>query len=84
MSDYTPQQKAMAIVPKPFGLLSLFGSMYVMYDILKSKKGCPVRNRLLMGLSAIDALGSFSWGFLSSWPIPKDSGMYLAAGNEAT
>lgn len=85
MSDFTTNQKAIAIAPKFTALASVFGSAFIIYDIAhnKTRMTCSV-HRLLLGMSVCDLLSS-SWFFLTSWPIPEGTpGVYGAIGNQAT
>lgn len=82
---YSAQAIAKALVPKIPGLLSAIASSCVIYDILGRKRRFGTRNRLLIGLSISDIVGSISFGFVSSWAIPRGTpGVFLAAGNDAT
>jgi hypothetical protein len=48
-----------------------------------TKKTTPVYHRLLLGMAAADVSSSF-WLSLSTWPIPKSTGILWAVGNERT
>ena len=64
MSEFSPKQKSLAIVPKPFAILSLIGSSYIVYHILhNSKRRKAVQYQILLGLSLSDILFSIavSW-----------------------
>jgi len=64
MSEFSPKQKSLAIVPKPFAILSLIGSSYIVYHILRnSKRRKAVQYQILLGLSLSDILFSIavSW-----------------------
>ena len=70
------QQIALAIVPKISSLLSLFGSGWIVVEVLTENKD-PRRlkrhhpyHRLLFAMSIYDILESV-WNFASTWPIPK-------------
>ena len=79
------QQRALAIVPKFTGLLSLAGSTFIVQDIVRDpKKRKRTYSKLLLGVSSIDAICSFTY-FLSTWPIPANHNEVLyASGNRAS
>jgi hypothetical protein len=85
MSDYSPQVKTLIILPKVTGGLSMLGSAYIFQDVVRThkKRGDSVYHRILMGMSVFDFTASLM-NFLSSWPTPADTGVYLAAGNTQT
>jgi len=81
------QQKALAIVPKVSSVFSLFGSMWIIIEVLTGVHNGAVPNRthpyhrLLLAMSIYDVLESV-WNFASTWPIPKGTaGVYGASGN---
>jgi hypothetical protein len=78
------QQKALAILPKITGLTSFFFSAILITSILRDKrKRQRPYQRLLVGISFVDLSASF-WLSLSTWPIPRDSGVLWAVGTDAT
>lgn len=81
------QQKWLAIAPKfKFtAALSIFGTFYVIQNVLRSKrKRRLVYHRILVCISSIDLVIGISM-FLSTWPIPKGTvGIYGALGTTAT
>ena len=83
--NFTWQQKWLAITPKPFALLSMLGSVYIIKYVLKStNRRSTVYHRILLGLSVSDFLNS-SAIFVGSWTIPKGTpGVYLANGTTTT
>ena len=65
------QQRALALVPKFTGMLSLLSSAWVAIEVLTVKsKRRNVYNRLLLAMSIMDIAGSGTL-FASTWPIPK-------------
>lgn len=76
---------ALAVAPKIPASLSLLGSLYIVYDILKMPR--PKRrvyHRLLLGMSLFDCLASIAW-FLGTWTLPAESiPIYGANGSNAT
>ena len=86
MSDeFTCKQKWIALDPKPFGILSIIGSLHIIQhsQCSRQRRG-SVHHRILLGLSAYDSLTS-SVVFLGTWPFPKETpGVYLASGNAPT
>lgn len=85
MSDFSAKQKALALLPKFPGLLSLAGSSFIFQHIIRDKKRrSTTYHRLLLGMSISDMIGSMVF-FLSTWPIPEGTpGVYLASGTTAT
>ncbi len=85
-SDFNrSQQVAVAIIPKVSAALSIFGSSWIMIEVLtqKSKRG-NVYNRLLCTMSVFD-FTTAAWMFASSWPVPDGSeGVAFAIGNQVT
>ena len=71
------QQMVLAILPKISSVLSLFGSFWIIVEVLtdnhssKPKRQQPY-HRLLFAMSVYDVLESF-WNFASTWPIPADT-----------
>ena len=61
MSEFSAKQKALAIVPKPFAILSFIGSSYIIYHILNNvKRRRSVQYQILLGLSLSDVLFSIA------------------------
>lgn len=84
MSFSLAQQKALAIIPKITGLTSVFCSIFIVVTVLRDKeKRRKTYHRLLAGISLVDISSSFSVS-MSTWPIPKDSGVLWAVGNDTT
>jgi len=78
------QQKALALVPKVTGLISLIFSALIVISVARDKqKRSSTYHRLLAGISCVDISSSF-WLGLSTWPIPRDSGVLWASGTTAT
>lgn len=78
------QQRALAILPKITGSLSFLFSLLIATTILRDgsrRKLCY--HRLLFGISCADMSASL-WMLMSTWPIPRDSGVVYAAGNAHT
>lgn len=72
------EQIALAIVPKVSSLLSLFGSIWIVVEVMtedgsSQDNSLPKRHhsyhRLLLAMSIYDILES-GWNFASTWPIP--------------
>jgi len=78
------QQLALVVLPKVAGLVSFVGSGLIVASVLKSKKKrSHTYHRLLFGISCVDMSSSF-WLGLSTWPIPEETGLLWAAGNQQT
>ncbi len=75
--------RAMALVPKFTGLISLICSTFIIQHILRSpKRRRHIYHRLLLGMSTSDCVVSICC-FLGTWPIPRGEAC-LAAGTTAT
>jgi hypothetical protein len=85
------QQVALALAPKFAASLSIFGSLYILYDCSIGVRKQPHRpkiastyHRLLMGLSVCDILMSVGL-FTSTWAMPHDTeNVWGAHGTVAT
>lgn len=78
------QQRMIGIFPKITGFISLICSSLVAYSILRSeKKRARLYHRLVLAISLADLSNSI-WFGLSSWPIPVESGLLYASGNQMT
>lgn len=82
------QQVVLAIVPKVSSTFSLFGSGWILIEVLTDRSSVPKRkhpyHRLLLGMSVYDILESI-WNFVSTWAIPQGTeGVWDASGTTAT
>jgi len=80
-------EKAIAIVPKVGGALSVIACSLIMRDVSIKwyrKKSVSLTSVILFCISVVDWLYSFFAAFLSTWMIPEESGAYLASGNIQT
>jgi hypothetical protein len=84
-SSYTWQQKWDAIAPKPFALLSIFCSAYIIKHILSNQtRRRQVVHHIILGLSLHDLIYAIAM-FLGTWPIPRGTpNVYLASGTDQT
>mmetsp|Transcript_55292 Transcript_55292/g.83662 ORF Transcript_55292/g.83662 Transcript_55292/m.83662 type:complete len:464 (+) Transcript_55292:119-1510(+) len=81
----TPQAKVLAILPKITGGISFICSAYLVQHILRDpRKRKATYHRLVCGMSIGDCFGSFFGFVLSTWPMPKESGIWGASGNLQT
>jgi G protein-coupled glucose receptor regulating Gpa2 len=85
MSPYTiTQQVALAVIPKVSGFVSCGMSLAIIGTILRDQnRRSKTYHRLICGLSVVDCSSSF-WLGLSTWPIPRDSGVLWAVGTPST
>jgi hypothetical protein len=82
--SFTPTQKTLAILPKCTGFLSLMGSLFIFQDVVLHKRPITrVYYRIMFGLSCADMIASIV-NIFSTWPMPPDSGAFLASGTTAT
>ncbi len=73
------QQLALDIIPRVTGMMSVFGSSFIIYEVLKNpKKRVMAYHLQMLALSIVDFLFSTSW-FVLNWPAP-DSGWCTARG----
>lgn len=67
----TSREVALAIIPHVTGGLSMMGSAFIAFSVLRCpKKRGKTYHRLLVAMSMSDFISSF-WYFLSTWPIPQ-------------
>ena len=77
--------RSLVILPKISGALSCIGSALVGRHIAKKGlKEASLTSHMLFRISIVDFISSFFAYFLSSWMIPRESGIPYAAGNQAT
>lgn len=75
MSEFSAKQKSLAIVPKPFAILSLIGSSYIIYHVLhNSKRRNAVQYQILLGLSLSDIIFSTAVSFFCIVSLSRTSG----------
>ena len=81
----TTQKKVLAIMVKCTAVPSIFGSCYIVAEVLRSpRKRSKTYHRLLLMMSLSDILSSTAI-FIGSWAIPEGTeGVYLAVGTEAS
>lgn len=79
------QQRALAIVPKISGSMSIMGSIFIITDILKSREKLGrTYSRILLVMSCYDFFTSVAQA-LSTWPIPEGTDdVQYAAGTTFT
>jgi len=92
--NFTPVQvKFVSVASKVPALLSLWGSIFIIYDIIgtehsRTKRLKNAYHRMMLGLSISDCIFSFFAWFLSTWPQPKDTihsnFLWGNVGNDAT
>src|SRR5210317_1749140 len=86
---YTSQSIALAVAPKVPALLSIGGSVFIIYSVLTNQeKKNSIYQRLMLGLSFSDILASHIY-FLGTWLIPEGSSgpfgdVFMAIGTDAT
>lgn len=84
---YTTESIVLAIAPKAPALLSLGGSIYIIWSVLSSReKRSNIYHRLMLGLSCSDILASHIY-FLGTWLVPRGSSgpfgdVYMAFGTD--
>ena len=81
MSFTVGQQQLLATLPKITGFISASSSLCITILILRDKtKRSKVYHRLILGMSCAD-ISSSLWLAMSTWPIPKETGILWAVGN---
>eukprot|EP00984_Skeletonema_dohrnii_P010008 scaffold3867_cov115-Skeletonema_dohrnii-CCMP3373.AAC.8 len=84
MVNYMALTRALVILPKISGVLSIIGSgLLARHVAKKGLKEVSLTSHMLLHISIVDIISSFFAYFLSSWLAPKGS-MPYAAGNMAT
>lgn len=75
------QRIVLALLPKTTGFVSVLSSFLIVCSVLRDPvKTSKPYHRLLLGMSMVDMLVSFSEA-LSTWPMPSDSGAMFASGS---
>jgi hypothetical protein len=77
--------KALAIMPKITGSISIPSSLFIIYEVMRSNrlhKAIPIQ-RAIMAMSVIDVLASSGW-WLSTWAVPSDSEVPAAFASGST
>lgn len=78
------QSIALAIVPKISGSLSILFCALIIFTVARDKnRRNKTYHRLLVGISIVDTSSAF-WLALSTWPIPAESTVLWASGNNRT
>jgi len=79
------------IVQTTSGILSVIGSGFIVLDVLRKlfmeKNGVSLTDpyqRIMLGLSFFDIMTSFFDNVMGTWITPKETGWWMAIGNEAT
>lgn len=82
---YSSQEKALTIVPRVSGFLSMCGSALIILDLVRLKQlRTNTQHRLLAGMSTFDFLASAFAFFPGPWMLPADEEAYGASGNQAS
>jgi len=81
---FTSFNKAMAIVPKITGFISLCSSTFLVQHVFRNKKRRNLTYHKLLGFMSISDIFGSLMCVLSTWPIPRNSGTYGAIGTVAT
>ena len=85
----SPQDYALAIVPKITSSISIPCSLFIIVEALTDQyyrgTGTTAIQRSLVGMSVVDVLASSGW-WLSNWGLPRDNtgDTPLATGNQAS
>ena len=79
------------IIQTTSGILSVIGSGFIVLDVLRKlfmeKNGVSLTDpyqRIMLGLSFFDIVHSFFDSVMGTWITPKETGWWMAIGNEAT
>lgn len=81
---YSKELQVMTIVPKINGLLSMIGSLFIIYDILQTpSQRRKMVNKIMIVLSIADVFYSLFTHILGTWLVPSGQ-VYGSMGNEAT
>jgi hypothetical protein len=76
----TSQEKVLAILPKISGWASAFFSTFTFVIVFRDRsKRQKVYHRLVLGMACAD-ISSSLWLSLSTWPIPRETGILWAVG----
>lgn len=81
---YSKEFQIMTTIPKIGGVLSMVGSIYIIYDILQSpSQRRKMVNKIMLVLSISDVFYSLFTHFLGTWLIPHGES-FGSAGNKAS
>lgn len=87
MTTIDPIDRALALLPKFTGTLSLCGSIFILQDVLRDekKRKDSVYHRIMFGLSVFDGMSSIV-SIASTWPTPshQSDAIFWATGTTAT
>ena len=74
------QQRALAIAPKPFAIISFLSSTYVIYYILVKDRVRVKRlyHRLIIAMNIALLFLSF-WSIWGTWAVPEGTPYYVGA-----
>ncbi|KAL7441498.1 hypothetical protein ACHAXM_011545 [Skeletonema potamos] len=86
--DIDPNFKAIVIIPKVGGVLSMVGSLLILRDVtlkIKLHRTIPLSTKIMTLITVALLFIGFWDSFLSTWMVPKDSPhAFLASGNVTT
>jgi G protein-coupled glucose receptor regulating Gpa2 len=78
------QSIALAVIPKISGTVGMMFCAVIIFTVMRDKnRRNKTYHRLLVGLSVVDMICAF-WLALSTWPIPVESNVLWASGNDGT
>jgi len=78
------KRAALAWLPRAMALLSVFGSAFIIYDVMKARDGRKqLFDQMMVALSIFDLFGAVAYAF-TSFPIPAEDYIYGSRGNDAT
>jgi len=82
---YTALQKSLVIIPKITGLMSVFGSIAIIRDLLKGPRAerKKITSKVLIAMNICDLLCTSIAHVIGTWFVPKGTGFW-SAGNEHT
>lgn len=83
--DMTPFHKAIAILPKVGGSLSIIGSSLLLRDVVRKRQDVPLTTEVIANITVANLFIAFWECFLSTWMVPRDTSVaYMASGNTAS
>jgi len=82
---YTAYDKSMVIIPKITGLMSMFGSIAFIRDLIKGPRAKreQMTSKMLIAMNISDLLVTSIVHVIGTWFVPKGTGFW-SAGNEHT
>eukprot|EP00956_Cyclotella_meneghiniana_P046042 scaffold396303_cov63-Cyclotella_meneghiniana.AAC.1 len=77
------KQKMLVWMPRVSAILSIMGSLFIIFNILRSGRRKELYMQIMIFMSMFDIIGSAAYSF-TTLPTPTDDYLYGSQGNDAT